>query len=147
MRRHAGRRTQGRRQHGLQAILIVVLRPVHFAHAGVEHGDDALRAMLLVACERYGIERDDGHDGQAGAIGQALRDAASRAHARKRAGAGAVGDGVDVGQGHARFGQQFLHHGQDGLGMGAHARRGAEQDDIAAQQGAGGEFGRRFNSK
>ena len=79
--------------------------------------------------------------------GETLGDAARRAHAGKRAGAGAVGDRVAVGQGDAGFGQQFLHHRQDRLGMGTHARRRAGQHDIAAQQGARCEFGRSFKGK
>ena len=67
------------------------------------------------------------HHRQVGAEGQALGDAAGGAHAGERAGAGAEGDRVALAERHAGFGQQFLHHRQDRLGMRAHAGRLARQ--------------------
>ena len=93
----------------------MVLGPVHFAHACVEYGKDIGGAALLAAGQRHGVEGHDGHNGQVRAVREALGHAAGGAHAGKRAGTGAKGDRIAVGQRNARLGQQFLYHRQNGL--------------------------------
>jgi hypothetical protein len=77
---------------------VAVLRPIDLAHARIQHGQHLGRARACAAGLGHRFQRHQRQHRQAGAEGQALGHAAGRAHARERAGTGAEGDGVAVGQ-------------------------------------------------
>ena len=148
---HRFRLRQHRFDDGRPRAVKAVLRPIHFAHARVEHGQHLGRPGARAAGLGHRFERDEGQHRQVEPEGEPLGHAAGRTHARERAWAGAEGDRVDLVQPDAAFGQQFLHHRQKRLRMGANAARFARNDGVApgvaGQQRARGEFGGSFDGK